>query len=147
MWKNEDLAPSNVKKTRSSETKEIFYAIFKRPYFAPLRADDFLSDFFLIVHSHVRKIKAYPNVWNFSNFLTFAWSRSRKNLGLGSLNPKLLISFCENFSLKVRQYFYNWKSIFSYSYLRVTLRSLINVQCTLINFLKKSSLYALIKDL
>ena len=30
---------------------------------------------------------------------------------------------------------------------RITLRSLINVQCTLINFLKKSSLYALIKDL
>ena len=28
-----------------------------------------------------------------------------------------------------------------------TLRSLINVQCTLINFMKKSSLYALIKDL
>ena len=28
-----------------------------------------------------------------------------------------------------------------------TLRSLINVQCTLINFLKKPSLYALIKDL
>ena len=28
-----------------------------------------------------------------------------------------------------------------------TLRSLINIQCTLINFLKKSSLYALIKDL
>ena len=28
-----------------------------------------------------------------------------------------------------------------------TLRSLKNVQCTLINFLKKSSLYALIKDL